>query len=105
VGGKGERRLLALASKERLIKILEKMLDEDEFLSEYGIRSWVLRVHDLGEGLRCYYVLAYRSFIKISRGGWMSKESATRLAIGLVIQSQECLAGIPTGEVQSVSLL
>lgn len=39
--GKGERRLLALASKERLIKILEKMLDEDEFLSEYGIRSFV----------------------------------------------------------------
>lgn len=39
VGGKEERRLLALASKERLVKILEKMLDEDEFLSEYGIRS------------------------------------------------------------------
>ncbi len=39
VRGKDERRLLALASKERLIKILEKMLDEDEFLSEHGIRS------------------------------------------------------------------
>ncbi|KAF8658306.1 hypothetical protein AX16_002076 [Volvariella volvacea WC 439] len=39
VGGKGQRRLLALASKERLIRILEKMLDEDEFLSAYGIRS------------------------------------------------------------------
>ena len=38
-GGRGERRLLALASKERLVRILEKMLDEDEFLSEYGIRS------------------------------------------------------------------
>ena len=38
-GGKDQRRLLALASKERLVKILEKMLDEDEFLSEYGIRS------------------------------------------------------------------
>ncbi|KAG2339761.1 hypothetical protein BDR05DRAFT_575336 [Suillus weaverae] len=38
-GGRGERRLLALASKERLIRILEKMLDEDEFFSEYGIRS------------------------------------------------------------------
>ncbi|KAJ7287565.1 glycoside hydrolase family 63 protein [Mycena rebaudengoi] len=37
--GKDERRLMALASKERLIKILEKMLDEDEFLSEHGIRS------------------------------------------------------------------
>ncbi|KAF9527391.1 glycoside hydrolase family 63 protein [Crepidotus variabilis] len=39
VGGKEERRLLALASKERLTKILEKMLDESEFFSEYGIRS------------------------------------------------------------------
>ncbi|KAJ7587004.1 glycoside hydrolase family 63 protein [Mycena floridula] len=39
VHGKDQRRLLALANKERLVKILEKMLDEDEFLSEYGIRS------------------------------------------------------------------
>lgn len=45
VRGKGERRLLALASKERLISILEKMLDEDEFLSEHGIRSCVHFIH------------------------------------------------------------
>ena len=32
-------RRLALADKERLVKILEKMLDEDELLSEHGIRS------------------------------------------------------------------
>jgi hypothetical protein len=38
-GGKEQRRLLALASKERLVKILEKMLDENEFLSEHGVRS------------------------------------------------------------------
>lgn len=37
--GKGERMLLALVSKDRLVRILEKMLDEDEFLSQYGIRS------------------------------------------------------------------
>ncbi|CAL1707039.1 unnamed protein product [Somion occarium] len=44
VKGKGERRLLALASKERLVRILEKMLNEDEFLSEHGIRS-LSKVH------------------------------------------------------------
>jgi hypothetical protein len=37
--GKGDRLLLALASKERLVRILEKMLDEREFLSDYGVRS------------------------------------------------------------------
>jgi hypothetical protein len=31
--------LLALVSKDRLVKILERMLDETEFLSEHGIRS------------------------------------------------------------------
>ena len=41
VGGKEQRRLLALASKEWLVRILEKMLDENEFLSEHGIRSLV----------------------------------------------------------------
>jgi len=38
-GGKGDRRLLALADKDRLVRILEKMLDESEFLSDHGIRS------------------------------------------------------------------
>ncbi|KAI9820624.1 MAG: hypothetical protein M1827_004993 [Pycnora praestabilis] len=37
--GKGDRILLALVNKERLEKILTKMLDETEFLSEHGIRS------------------------------------------------------------------
>ena len=37
--GKGERLLLSLVSKERLEKILRRMLDETEFLSEHGIRS------------------------------------------------------------------
>ena len=37
--GKGDRLLLALVNRERLVKILQRMLDETEFLSEYGIRS------------------------------------------------------------------
>lgn len=31
--------LLAIASKERLIRVLERMLDEEEFLAPHGIRS------------------------------------------------------------------
>ncbi|GAB1524042.1 hypothetical protein RhiTH_007194 [Rhizoctonia solani] len=40
--GRGERRLLALTNKDRLVRILEKMLDESEFFSDYGIRSMSL---------------------------------------------------------------
>lgn len=43
--GKGDRLLLSLVSKERLKRILEKMLSEDEFLSPYGIRS-LSKYHD-----------------------------------------------------------
>ncbi|KAJ5363442.1 uncharacterized protein N7496_009155 [Penicillium cataractarum] len=37
--GKDDRLLLSLVSKDRLEKILRRMLDETEFLSEHGIRS------------------------------------------------------------------
>ena len=37
--GMGERRLLSVAFRERLEKILKVMLDENEFLSPYGIRA------------------------------------------------------------------
>jgi hypothetical protein len=37
--GVGERGMMALVNEERLRRILHKMLDENEFLSEYGIRA------------------------------------------------------------------
>lgn len=37
--GKGNRILLSMVSKNRLEKILKRMLDEDEFFSDHGIRS------------------------------------------------------------------
>jgi len=42
--GVGARRLLAIASLDKLQRILQKMLDESEFLSDYGIRA-VSRYH------------------------------------------------------------
>ncbi|MGA2148518.1 MAG: glucosidase [Bryobacteraceae bacterium] len=39
VPGKGERKLLAIVDPEQLRRILHRMLDENEFLSPYGIRS------------------------------------------------------------------
>ncbi|ATB41768.1 hypothetical protein CYFUS_007238 [Cystobacter fuscus] len=38
-------RLLAIPSRERLLRVLRRVLDPEEFLSEYGIRS-LSRVHD-----------------------------------------------------------
>ncbi len=37
--GEHSRRLLSIVNRERLIRVLGPMLDEAEFLSEYGIRS------------------------------------------------------------------
>lgn len=38
-GGTAGRRLMSIATKEQLISVLKYMLDEEEFLSPYGIRS------------------------------------------------------------------
>ncbi len=54
--GMGERRLLALAYRDRLERVLKIMLDESEFLSPYGIRAlsryhkdapYILHVNDV----------------------------------------------------------
>jgi hypothetical protein len=37
--GVGERRLLSIVDQDKLRQVLKKMLDENEFLSPYGIRS------------------------------------------------------------------
>jgi Mannosylglycerate hydrolase MGH1-like glycoside hydrolase domain/Glycosyl hydrolase family 63 C-terminal domain len=37
--GDNSRRLLSIVNRDRLVKVLGSMLDENEFLSEYGIRS------------------------------------------------------------------
>ncbi len=42
--GEGERRLLSVAYRERLEKVLRVMLDENEFLSPHGIRA-ISRFH------------------------------------------------------------
>ena len=43
--GEGGSRLLALVSKEKLVRVLRYLLDENEFLSPYGIRS-LSRFHE-----------------------------------------------------------
>jgi hypothetical protein len=42
--GEGERRLLSIVDSEQLRRILKVMLDENEFLSPYGVRA-VSRIH------------------------------------------------------------
>lgn len=37
--GRDDRLLLAMVNKDRLLRILKRMLDETEFLSDHGIRS------------------------------------------------------------------
>jgi hypothetical protein len=44
-GGVEERRLLSIVNRPRLVRILQRMLDESEFLSAHGIRS-VSKFHE-----------------------------------------------------------
>jgi hypothetical protein len=43
--GRGERRLLSLLRGHRMKKLLQRMLDESEFLSHYGVRA-LSKVHE-----------------------------------------------------------
>ncbi len=56
VEGRGDRRLLSLLRGHRMKRLLARMLDEAEFLSDYGVRAlsrvhadqpYVYRVHDM----------------------------------------------------------
>jgi hypothetical protein len=42
--GRGVKMLLALPTRERLVRVLQYLLDENEFLSPFGLRS-ISRVH------------------------------------------------------------
>jgi hypothetical protein len=44
IGGSGERRLLSLLRGHRMKMLLRRMLDESEFLSDYGVRA-ISRTH------------------------------------------------------------
>jgi hypothetical protein len=44
VKGIGERRLLSILERDRLVRVLKRVLDENEFLSPYGVRA-LSRVH------------------------------------------------------------
>lgn len=66
VDGHGDRILLSLASKDRLVRILQKMLDEDEFLSDHGVRSYVVTLILLSTP-ECSSSLFLTQLIKISR--------------------------------------
>ena len=99
VPGKGERRLLALADKDRLVKILEKMLDEDEFLSEHGIRSYVSRC--AGGSPMFNPVTGCPRSIRINRGVWMFTAIDMRSDTGLATQCLECSVETQIGVAQS----
>jgi hypothetical protein len=59
--GRGKRRLLSLLRGHRMKRLLKRMLDESEFLSEYGVRAlskvherepYVFNVHGMDLGVR-----------------------------------------------------
>ncbi len=81
--GHGDRGIIALVNPERLRRILARMLDENEFLSPYGIRA--LSRHHLRAPVR----------LPGPRRGVPRRLPARRLRL------RECSAATPTGAVRS----
>src|SRR5881394_708011 len=59
--GAGERRLIALTRGHRMKRLLRRMLDPDEFLSPYGVRS-MSKAHEAHP-----YVLRLDDYINVVR--------------------------------------
>ena len=83
--GRGHRRLLSLLRGHRMKRLLSRMLDETEFLSDYGIRA-ISKHHD-----RHPYVFNVNG-IGLERA-LLCRRNPTR----------DCLAAIPIGAVRSGS--
>jgi hypothetical protein len=80
---------------------LEKMLDEDEFFSDHGIRSSVSFFISSIPWLWFLRIGCQRS-TRMNHGGWMLMDRGMRWIIGLVIPGLRCLVAIRTGEGQFV---
>ena len=69
--GKGERRLLSLLRGSRMKKLLRRMLDETEFLSDYGVRA-LSRYHR-----------EHPYTLDVERPALLGRVSAGRIDVGL----------------------
>ena len=83
--GEGERRLLSIVDEEKLRRVLKYMLDENEFLSPYGIRA-LSRHHE-------------RQPLRAERG----RRGAPRGLRARRVAAPGCSAATPTGAGRSGS--
>jgi hypothetical protein len=95
------RRLFALVDEERLRKILTHMLNETQFLSEHGIRSYVPSL------FFCLTIVCQRNILLLLKGDHLvtlSMAKNSELNIGLRTRKAGCLVATVIGEVQSGSV-